>query len=537
MSAVVERAPAALPAAAAEVASLPVPAAVPRHVRKRPIPVLGPWALIGVVMVGNFLAPLYSSVANVALPNLISAFGSDVDTMEWVITGYMLGYSISMPLAGWLADTFGRRRIYITGLAIFTGASVLTSLAWDPTSIIAFRILQAVGGGLVSPTSMAVIMDVVAPAQRGRALGVWGLGMMLAPSFGPTISGWIVDNLDDWRLIFWVGVPIGIAGLVLAALFIPREEDATPRAAGRARFDTPGFALLTTALASFLIPLSQGDRVGWDDPFIAGSFVLALLAFVAFVVHELRTAEPMLDLSLFRERTFTVAVGLRAILGMGYYFAIFLLPLFTQGVLGWTPTLSGLVLMPAGIAMAVLMPVAGALSDRIGARPLVIAGVAVAAAGTLLFARIDVDWDVNRIAFDSLVRTAALGLMFTPLTSVALSVVPRNRAGRASSILNTVWQVGGSLGIAIGQTFLTSRTAARLSDAAGTAVLSRPAVAGALRTMTSQLGAQGAQSWLAHQVATFATVQAYGDTFLLAAVVMALGIPAALLLPRTRRAT
>lgn len=510
-------------------------ASAPARSAKRPIPTVGPWALIAVVMVGNFLAPLYSSVANVALPNLISAFGSDVDTMEWVITGYMLGYSVSMPVAGWLADTFGRRRIYITGLALFTGASILASLAWDPTSIIGFRILQAIGGGLVSPTSMALIMDVVPASQRGRALGVWGLGMMLAPSFGPTMSGWIVDNLDDWRLIFWLGVPIGIAGLVLAALFIPREEDEIAPARERAAFDTPGFALLTTALAAFLIPLSQGDRLGWDDPWIRGSFVLALASFVAFVVRELRAPEPMIDLSLFRERTFTVAVGLRAILGMGYYFAIFLLPLFTQEVLGWTPTLSGLVLMPAGITMAVLMPIAGALSDKIGARPLVIAGVAVAAVGTFLFARIDVDWDVSRIAIDSLIRTAALGLMFTPLTSVALSVVPRNRSGRASSILNTVWQVGGSLGIAIGQTFLTDRTAVRLSDAAGSAVLSRPPVADALHALSTHVGAPAAQALLAQQVQLVATVRAYGDTFLLAALVMALGIPAALMLPRRRR--
>lgn len=481
-------------------------------------------------MVGNFLGPLYSSVANVVLPNLIASFGSDVDTMEWVITGYMLGYSIAMPVTGWLADTFGRRRIYLIGLSLFTLASVLTAFAWDPASIIAFRVLQAVGGGMVSPTSMALIVDVVPARERGRALGVWGLGMMLAPTFGPVISGWIVDNLDDWRLIFFLGIPFGVVGLLLAFAKLPHDDERI----GRAPFDVWGFGLLATALASFLIPLSQGNRLGWDDPSIQAGFVLAVLTFAGFIWRELHAAHPMMDLSLFSRRTFSLAVGLRGILGMSYYLPIFLLPLFTQTILGWTPTLSGLVLVPAGLVMALLMPVAGSLSDRIGARPLVLAGIAVAVVGTFLFAKIDIDWDPNRIAIDSLIRTAALGLMFTPLTAVGLAAVPKMRAASASGILNTIWQVGGSLGIALGQTFLTDRSAARLSDAASSAVLSRGVVTRTLAGLAWHFPPAATHAMLAKHVMLFATVQAYGDTFLLATIVMALGIPAALFLPGTR---
>lgn len=484
------------------------------------------WTIVAVVMVGNFMGPLYSSVANVVLPNLVASFGSDIETMEWVISGFMLGYAVAMPLAGWLADEYGRRRIYLGGLALFTVASICTAFAWNAESMIAFRIVQAVGGGIVSPVSMALIMDVVPSQERGKALGIWGLGMMLAPSFGPWISGLIVDRLDDWRLIFLMGVPFGIAGLVFAALQIPHDED---RRVERPAFDLWGFGLLTTALVAFLLPLTQGGRLGWDDPSIVASFAIAAITFPAFVVRELRTRAPMMDLGLFGDRTFSVAVALRGILGMGYYFAIFLLPLFTQGILGWTPTLSGLVLMPAGVAMALLMPVSGALADRFGARTLVVTGVAIAALGTLLFASIDVDWDANRIALDALVRTAALGIMFTPLTVVALAAVPRARAGSASGILNTVWQVGGSLGIAIGQTFLTNRTAVRLSDLANGAVLSRPGVAHAMQVLGG-----GARAAIAHRYAVAASVQAYGDTFLLAAIVMAFAVPAALLLPRVR---
>jgi EmrB/QacA subfamily drug resistance transporter len=503
---------------------------VVRLLRQTAQPAVNPWVLVAVVMVGNFLGPLYSSVANVVLPNLVASFGSDIDTMEWVITGYMLGYSIAMPVAGWLADTYGRRRMYLIGLALFTVASVLTAFAWDTSCLIAFRILQAVGGGIVSPTSMALIVDVVPMRQRGRALGVWGLGMMLAPTFGPLVSGWIVDNLDDWRLIFFLGIPFGVAGLLLAVAKLPHDDERI----GRAPFDTWGFGLLTTALATFLIPLTQGNRLGWDDPSVQGGFVLAGLTFAGFIWRELHTAHPMMDLSLFGQRTFSLAVGLRGILGMAYYLPIFLLPLFTQNVLGWPPTLSGLVLVPAGLTMGLLMPLAGSLSDRIGARPLVLTGIVIAAVGTFLFARIDIDWDSSRIAVDSLIRTAALGLMFTPLTAIALTVVPHNRAASASGILNTVWQVGGSFGIAIGQMFLTYRSAVRLSDAASSVVLSRSVVARTVHELALRFSPAVANATLAKQVTLLATVQAYGDTFLLATIVMALGIPAALFLPGMR---
>ena len=237
--------------------------------------------------------------------------------------------------------------------------------------------------------------------------------MMLGPAFGPWISGSIIDVFDDWRLVFLLGLPIGIAALVLSSRHLPADR---PRSARRARFDVAGFSALTTSLAAFLIPLSQGNRVGWDDPLIAGSFVLSAVALAVFVAIETHSAAPMLDLSLFRGRTFAAASFLRLTLGVSYYFAIFLLPLFTQDVLGWTPTEAGAVLIPGGILTAALMPVSGFLIGRIGSRPLIIAGMLAAAAGTLLFAQIDLSWDPNRMAVDNVLRAGAMGLFYTPLT-------------------------------------------------------------------------------------------------------------------------
>lgn len=480
-----------------------------------------PLAILAVVMLGNFLGPLYSSTANVIIPNLIASFGSDVDTMEWVVTGYMLGYSITMPVAGWLADTYGRRRMFLIGLSIFIAASILASMAFSTSSLIAFRIMQAVGGGILSPTGMAIVTDVIPPKQRGKAFGLWGMGMMLAPAFGPWISGIIVDNLDDWRPIFLLGVPIGIAGLIAAMRYLPQSED-KPHGSRQSAFDMPGFASLAGALTAFLVPLTQGNRVGWDDPAIRLSFLASAVLFTIFIVREVRTSAPMLDLTLFKDRVFSVAIGLRFVLGMGYYFSIFLLPLFTQGILGWDATQSGFVLLPAGLAMAVLMPISGMLVDKIGARVLIFSGMAIAAYGTLLFARIDTDWSMGLITLDNMIRTAALGLLFTPLTTAALVNVPRARAGAASGILNTVWQVGGSLGIAVGQTYLTSRTALHYSDIAGSLVLSR--------TPVQMWASHTSHTALAQLAQGIATVRAYDDTFLLGGIIIAVCAPLALLL-------
>jgi EmrB/QacA subfamily drug resistance transporter len=494
---------------------------------------LSPAAVLGIVMLGNFLGPLYSSTANVIIPNLIASFGSDVDTMEWVVTGYMLGYSITMPLAGWLADTLGRRRMFLIGLCIFTGFSIAASMAWSTSSLIAFRILQAVGGGIISPTGMAIVTDVIPPKDRGKAFGLWGMGMMLAPAFGPWISGLIVDNMDDWRPIFLLGVPFGVAGLLAAMHYLPKSEDRPHQEPGK--FDLPGFALLSSSLTAFLIPLTQGNRVGWDDTSIRVSLAASVVLFVSFIVRELRTKAPMLDLSLFRDRVFSIATSLRFVLGMGYYFSIFLLPLFTQNILGWDATQSGIILMPAGLAMAVLMPISGYLVDKIGARVLIFSGMVLAAYGTLLFAGIDTDWTMQHIIVVNVIRTAALGLLFTPLTTAALVNVPRHRTGAASGILNTIWQVGGSLGIAVGQTYLTSRTAARYAEVASSLVSDRAPVAGFYAKLQAMADAHhwpaGTPHAMLAQIAQgMAVVRAYDDTFLLGALLIGACAPLALLL-------
>lgn len=418
-------------------------------------PQYNPYLIVAVVTLGNFIGPLYSSVANVLVPQLIAAFGVRVETMEWAVTGYMLGYSVTMPVSGWLADTFGRKRIFLLGLCIFVAGSVCASISWSAGALIGFRFVQALGGGLISPTGLAIVVDVIPPAQRGRALGLWSMGVMLAPAFGPWVSGTILDHFFDWRPVFLLGVPFGVAALVMGYFVLP----ASAALARRPRFDAQGFALLTVAVTCFLVPITQASRIGWSDDRIWIALFVSAVSFAAFVAHELRTPAPMLDLSMFADRIFTVAVGMRGIVAGGYYVPVFLLPLFGQDLLGWTATQSGAMLLPAGVVLALIMPVSGILSDRIGPRAIVIAGMALAAFGTFLFTSLDGTWDQSQFIWYNVVRNGALGLLFTPLTAAAMARVPRERTGSASAIINTVWQIGGSVAIAVGEAYLQIRTA------------------------------------------------------------------------------
>lgn len=419
-------------------------------------PAVNPYLIVAVVTLGNFIGPLYSSVANVLVPQLIATFKVPVETMEWTVTGYMLGYSVVMPVSGWLSDTFGRKRIFLLGLAIFVAGSVCASLAWNATALIAFRVLQAVGGGLISPTGLAIVSNVIPPAQRGRALGLWAMGVMLAPAFGPWISGTILDTFYDWRPVFLIGVPIGLAALVIGSFVMPADVVTEKRQ----RFDALGCALLTVAVVCFLVPITQASRIGWGNALIWIGLLISVASFAAFVVHESRSPAPMIDLSLFRDRTFSVSLALRGVVAGGYYVPVFLLPLFGEDLLGWTATQSGAVLLPAGLVLALIMPLSGFLSDRFGPRPLVIAGAALAAVGTFLFTGLDGTWDRSQFIWYNILRNGALGLVFTPLTAAAMSSVPRTRAGQASAIINTVWQLGGSVAIAVGEAYLQIRTTA-----------------------------------------------------------------------------
>ena len=288
------------------------------------------WRVLGVVMLGTFMSALDSSIVNVSLPNMMASFGASVDDIEWVVTGYMLGFSTFMPLTAWLRDRVGYRVLYIASLAVFIAGSALCGIAPNLPALVLARVIQAFGGGAITPTGLAMIAEVFPPKERGRALGLWGVGVVVGPAFGPTLGGYLTETLG-WRSIFNINLPIGIVGLLAASRILRVDK---PHAQTSRGFDLPGFVLLTTFLVAALLGLSNGNREGWSSSYVVTCALVTSVSFVLFLAVESIVSARILDLGLFRSPQFTVAMVVTAARSVALYGGIFLLPLFLQDLMG-----------------------------------------------------------------------------------------------------------------------------------------------------------------------------------------------------------
>ena len=367
-------------------APAPAPAPVPSPARAAAPPSTGSWLLpLSVVVVGMFMAVLDTSIVNVAIPRIQTQFGASNDDVQWVVTAYTLSMGVVVPVSGWLGDRFGLRRIYNLALVLFIGGSALCGVAWGLNSLILFRILQAVGGGLLPAISMAMVYR-IAPRERiGMAMGLYGLGIVFAPALGPTLGGYLVEYVD-WRLIFYINVPIGILGLVAALVVLPHF-----RSGGGQRLDALGFATICSSLFALLLALSEGSSWGWTSYRVLGLFAVGALAMAIFVVVELSVEQPMLDVRLFRIWAFTNSTLLIGILMAGLFAGFFYVPLFIQEGQGTGAFDTGLILLPSALVTAALMPISGRLYDRVGARWPAAIGLLITAYGTYLMHNLNPD--------------------------------------------------------------------------------------------------------------------------------------------------
>ena len=409
------------------------------------------WGVLGIIMMGTFMAILDTSIVNVALPHMMSSFGVTRDKIEWVSTGFLLTSAVVMPLVGWLTGRMSYKALYLGCLAVFTVASALCAVAWSYESLIFARILQALGGGAIQPIGMAIIAELFEPHERGRALGIWGTGIMLGPALGPTLGGYLTDAFG-WRTIFSVNLPFGVFTL-LAGMVIMRPLRAHTR---KRPFDFIGYAFLATALIAGLTGLSNGQDKGWHSNYIHICEALTLIGTVMFVAIELTVAHPLFDLKLLLIRNYTLAIVLAVFRAVGLFGSVFLFPIFLQNLMGYTPVHAGLWMIPNAIAVGVMMPFAGRLADRYSPALLTGLGSAMVGISLVWFGRLDPlsGWAV--LVLPQLVRGAGLALMMTPLMAAALNAVPRHEMPMASSFLNVSQNVGGSLGIACLNSYVTS---------------------------------------------------------------------------------
>lgn len=409
------------------------------------------WSPIIVVILGSFMAFLNSSVVNVAIPKMMVVFGASQDSIQWVLTGYMLALGIIMPVSGYLGDTFGYKRIFIISLIIFTIGSFLSGFAWSVNSLIAFRVVQALGGGLMSPIGMALIYKVVPREKIGLVMGVFGISAMAAPAIGPTLGGYLVEYVT-WRTIFYLNVPIGIFNIFLALKNLEESELIRGKV-----IDKWGILLSSSGFFCLLMALSKGYSKGWSSPFIVGLFFAALVTLSVFVYVELNHPEPILDLRLFKNLIFTMSLVITSIISIGMFGIIYLIPVYMQNVLGYSAMQSGMITFPSAVVSGIMMPISGKIFDKYGARGISMFGLAIFTFSTYMMHDFNLVTPLSMIVIILIIRGASMGLVNMPAATAGMNTVPNHLIGRASAMSNVIRQVAGSFGIAVFTTVMQNR--------------------------------------------------------------------------------
>jgi EmrB/QacA subfamily drug resistance transporter len=402
------------------------------------------WRVSAVVIVGSIMSILDTTIVNVALATLGRDLHSTIAQIQWVVTGYMLSLAAVIPVTGWAARRYGAKRVYLVSLLLFTACSALCGLAGSATQLIVFRMLQGVGGGMILPLGQLMMAEAAGPKRMGRVMSIAAVPAMLAPIFGPTLGGLILDNAS-WRWIFYVNLPIGIVATVAALRVLPAVER------GRTEpLDVRGLALMSTGLPLLTYGLAE---IGSTGSFTATKVVVPCLAGIAliaaFVVHALRVQHPLLELRLYAKRTFASASFTMFCLGGALFGSMVLLPLYWQEIRHESVVDTGLLTAPMGIGMAIVMPLAGKLSDRWGGGPLALFGVVVTTLATIPFAFIGLQTSILGISIAMFLRGVGIGFAFMPAMAAAFAALERSELAHATPQLSVLQRVGGSLGTAL----------------------------------------------------------------------------------------
>lgn len=404
------------------------------------------WIITLTVMMGAFMMSVNTQSVNVALPHMQGFLGTSVEEITWVSTGYILASVIIMPLVGWFSARFGRKRFYMASIFLFIVSSILCGLSWNLSSILVFRVLQGIGGGTMMPVAQAILRETFPTEEQGKAMGIFGLGVVFGPAIGPTLGGWLTDHYS-WPWVFYINIPVSIATFFLAQHFIHDPPHMQQRDTGK--IDILGMVPMIIGLGAFQLMLERGEINDWfSSKFIVMLAVVSFVSIVLFAIRELRTDKPAVDLRLLGNVTFASGNVVGSIMTLGLMSGLFLLPLFLQRVMGYPAVDSGLALVPRSLAMAISMPLAGRLYNKVGPVLLIQGGLFLAgfsfwqlscltlAAGT---------WDIFIPQF---LQGMGVGMIFVPVTTAALSTIEKHRITSATGLYNFFRQTAGSIGIA-----------------------------------------------------------------------------------------
>jgi MFS transporter, DHA2 family, multidrug resistance protein len=501
---------------------------------------INPWLIAIAVMSSTFMEVLDTTVVNVSLPHIAGNLSASTDEATWTLTSYLVANAIILPMTGWLASTFGRKRLLLASVTGFTTASFFCGFAPSLPFLIIFRIIQGACGGGLQPLSQAILLESFPPEKRGQAMGFWGLGIVVAPMLGPVAGGWLTDNYS-WRWVFYINIPIGILAIILTQLFVFDPPYLRKKPGG---IDYWGIGLLVLGIGSLQIMLDKGQEEDWfGSHFITVLAVMAVIGLAGLIIRELMTDHPIIDLSVFRYRSY--AIGTALITGVGFvlYGSTVLLPLLMQEVLGYTATHAGVTNLPRGLASFLAMPLVGYLTSKIEARKLLAVGLLFSTFAMYQLSHLSLDVGFWNFWWPLMWQGAGLALVFVPLTTVTNDPLPNEKIGSGTSIFNLMRNIGASIGISMVETFQVRNTQTHINVLGKYVNPANPESQQLLDGLKGAFMAKGADTATATNqayAAVWGMVQrqaamlSYNDCFLLLAVMFLLMFPFILLMRKPK---
>lgn len=488
------------------------------------------WLILIALMLGTLMQVIDTSIVNVAIPQMMGNLGATVDQIGWVSTGYIISNVIVLPLTGWLASTFGRKNYLTASIIMFTVASFLCGISWNLTSLVIFRILQGASGAALISTSQATLMEVFPPQQIGMVQSIYGLGIMVGPTIGPTLGGWITDNYN-WPWIFFVNVPIGIIAAFMTYAFIHDSKHARATSG----IDFVGIGLLAIGLGALQTVLEKGNREGWfQSSFITLLAISAFVCLTVFLIWELRIKHPAVNLRVLKNRNLAAGSLFGTVLGFGLFGGVFILPIFLQNFQHYTAMQTGLILLPGAIATAITMPIVGKLTSKVYSPLLVGIGSVVFIISMFMLSTLTSSTSTSQLFWPLVMRGASMGFLFAPLSLASLYGLHSKDLADGSGLFNLFRQIGGSFGIALLSTLLDHRTALHRTTLVENINIYNPAAMQRLQALQAGFISKGFSPLIAKQQALSivdkivqgqAAILAFEDIFLFVAVFFILTTP------------
>ena len=506
-------------------------------------PAINPWVIALTVTLATFMEVLDTSVANVALPHIAGSLSASTDESTWVLTSYLVSNAIVLPMSGWFSSLIGRKRFYMSCVALFTISSCLCGLAPNLSMLILFRVLQGAGGGGLQPSEQAILADTFPPRQRGMAFAVYGMAVVLAPAIGPTLGGWITDSFS-WRWIFFINIPVGIISLLLTNRLITDPPYMRRENRKTFRVDYIGLGLLALGLGALQVVLDKGERDDWfGSHFILITTIVCIAALIAVTIWEWRHKNPIIDLHLFKDRSFAIGNLLMFMVGFALMSSTVLIPLFLQTMMGYTAREAGLALMPGGFAIILIMPLVGFLLGRYDARRLLLVGFTLLAVALFYMTHFNLSIDFRHAAGARVIQALGLAFLFVPINTAAYAFLPKEKNNAASGLINLSRNVGGSVGISVVTTMLSRRTQFHLANLSDHVHPGSAKMQAMLSAATHMLVARGSSAYeashqayalLSNMLAQQATMLAYVDDFWLVGVAVVAMIPFIFLMKKVK---